>query len=363
MRIDFLLNWTFAKKWTLWARCGYISNKFAYNRYNVYCRDSKVNKPNIHKVSLIFKLLDYFYIFLNMFFWYWATWKRLYLFERFLLKQKMKWDIIHSWGLHHKLFGKYSDKKIVLDVHMTHLYTDNKWYTHFSDYDKNYDMIDKYVNAYIAPSKFTKKSLISLWIKENKVHVVPFGVDSVLFVPNFQKENKIIKYIYTWIFESRKWIDVLIKAWIGLWLTNAELILVWRTTIFFRRLSKQYNLNNLKSINVISHVDHTTLAVLLKNSHVYVFPSLKEWSAKSIYEAMASWLPIITTENAGSVIRNGKDWLIIKENNVKDLKEKILYFYENQQDIVTMWKSARQEVEKYTWEKYSNNVLDVYKNL
>lgn len=57
---------------------------------------------------------------------------------------------------------------------------------------------------------------------------------------------------------------------------------------------------------------------------------------------------MITTENAGSIVENGKEGFIIPTQDVESLKEKILFFYKNRKVIKQFGKRARKKAEQYS---------------
>ena len=61
---------------------------------------------------------------------------------------------------------------------------------------------------------------------------------------------------------------------------------------------------------------------------------------------------MITTENAGSVVRDGVEGFIIPIRDVAALKEKILTLYENPELCREMGVRARERAEQFTWEAY-----------
>lgn len=56
---------------------------------------------------------------------------------------------------------------------------------------------------------------------------------------------------------------------------------------------------------------------------VFVLPSICEGSATVCYEALASGLPVITTPNSGSVVRDGLDGFIVPIRNSEAIREKL----------------------------------------
>jgi len=100
-----------------------------------------------------------------------------------------------------------------------------------------------------------------------------------------------------------------------------------------------------------------------RNSTVFAFPSLEEGGAKVAYEAMASGLPLITTENSATIVKDGVDGFIIPIRDSKAIKEKILYFYENPEMVLKMGANAVEHVKYHSWQSYRERLINTYKKL
>ncbi len=75
--------------------------------------------------------------------------------------------------------------------------------------------------------------------------------------------------------------------------------------------------------NVPYHQVHS----VYRGADIFVYPSLHEGSALAIGEALASGLPVITTANAGSVVRDGEEGYIVPIRDVEALMDRILTLY------------------------------------
>ena len=90
---------------------------------------------------------------------------------------------------------------------------------------------------------------------------------------------------------------------------------------------------------------------------VYVFPSLVEGSSLSVYEAMASGLPIITTVNAGTLVRDGIEGFIVPPRNsdaIADAVERLA----NPALRAEMGRAARRRAESIgDWHHYGQRLV------
>jgi glycosyltransferase involved in cell wall biosynthesis len=240
----------------------------------------------------------------------------------------------------------------------------------FERYGKKYDereskIKNKELNLsdYIfVPSEIVKKSLICLGIDEKKIIKIPYGVDISKFSQKKEyKKDKILKIVFVGAITWHKGIEILLKAIKDLKaIINVELNLVGK-------IVDNEILNEYKGLyNYHSFVPHEKLNDFYKQNDIFVFPSLIEGFGLVVLEAMASGLPVIVSDRAGSsdIVRDGIDGFVIPSGNAQMLKEKIIYFYNNRDKIEEMGKNASLNVRNYTWEKYRENVRNgIYKIL
>ena len=79
--------------------------------------------------------------------------------------------------------------------------------------------------------------------------------------------------------------------------------------------------------------------------------------------AIAAGLPVITTKNSGSVVRNGLDGFIIPVRNTEAVREKISYLFENPEIAKTMSMNALENIKHYSWQRYTDELISSYNKI
>jgi glycosyltransferase involved in cell wall biosynthesis len=90
---------------------------------------------------------------------------------------------------------------------------------------------------------------------------------------------------------------------------------------------------------------------------VFVLPSLAEGSAETTYEALACGVPVVTTLEAGSVVRDGVDGWIVPSRDPDALANAIAEIVGDRQKRERMSRAARERARDYTWERYGERLL------
>jgi glycosyltransferase involved in cell wall biosynthesis len=93
-------------------------------------------------------------------------------------------------------------------------------------------------------------------------------------------------------------------------------------------------------------------APVYRSADVFAFPSLAEGSALVTYEALASGLPVVTTANAGSVVRDGIEGFIIGAGDAGALAQRLDELHRDPCLREAMGRAARERAAAYTWERY-----------
>ncbi|CAD7044318.1 glycoside hydrolase [Pseudorhizobium endolithicum] len=94
-----------------------------------------------------------------------------------------------------------------------------------------------------------------------------------------------------------------------------------------------------------------------RRADVFLLPSICEGSATAVYEALAAGLPVITTENTGSVVRDGVDGFIVPPRQPDSIVTGLLRLAED--DGLRQWMShnAAERAKEYTVEAYGDRLI------
>jgi len=222
---------------------------------------------------------------------------------------------------------------------------------------KEYEEAD-YISV---PSSFVKRTFLEQGVQEEKMIQIPFGVDVEEF-RQIPKKDNIFRVVYVGGMRLRKGVHYLLQAFSELNLPNSELLLVGSVMDEIKPFFKKYEGN----YNWIGHRPQRELYKYYSQGSVFVMPSIEEGMAVVQLQAMACGLPLVCTTNTGGedLIENGKEGFVIPVRNVKALKEKIMFFYENPKRRKEMGLKAQKRVrENFTWDDYGRRIINKYENI
>jgi glycosyltransferase involved in cell wall biosynthesis len=118
-----------------------------------------------------------------------------------------------------------------------------------------------------------------------------------------------------------------------------------------------YNLLNFKYFINLPQPD---LVRIMHESDVFVFPSLCEGFGLVILEAMATGLPVITTDRTSGVdfIENGVEGYIIDAQNVEMIKMAIMKFVNSPEIIKEMGEKSINKSQQFTWDLFGERLIN-----
>jgi glycosyltransferase involved in cell wall biosynthesis len=91
---------------------------------------------------------------------------------------------------------------------------------------------------------------------------------------------------------------------------------------------------------------------------VLVLPSISEGSANVCYEALAHGLPVVTTDNAGSIVRDGVEGSIVPIRDSGAIAQVLAALSSDRDGLAAMSQAALSRAADFTLEKYAGRLLE-----
>jgi glycosyltransferase involved in cell wall biosynthesis len=214
--------------------------------------------------------------------------------------------------------------------------------------------------AIICASEFVAQGLYSQGVPREKIHVIPYGVEVSRFATlrSPYDGSRPLRLLFVGEVGLGKGCQYLHQA-LGLLspgLTAARLVGHISILEPYRSLLKQ-------RVEFVGHVPRSEVSSQYGWGDLFVFPSLCEGFGIVICEAMAAGLPVITTPNVGSVVRDGVDGFIVPIRDSQALAEKIELLAADPDLLARMSENARQRAQEFSWERYGERLISILKNI
>lgn len=216
----------------------------------------------------------------------------------------------------------------------------------------------------LVNSQFVKDTFVENGFDADKIAVVLLGVRSDFFSlkKSYALEGDTINILFTGGFNFRKGCEYILRALkeleeegVGYTMT---VVGDWRGS---QPLIERYSPRHLRTVMTVPQDE---LKSFLASADVYLFPSLCEGCASSGMEALAAGLPVIATAESGLPIEHMSNGMIIPSKDVEAIVSAVKTLKGDGALRERLGVAAARTIrEKYTWEKYAANVVEIYKRL
>ena len=211
--------------------------------------------------------------------------------------------------------------------------------------------------------RFVKDTFIAEGFPEDRIFTIPYGVDPSSFrAPGDRSGNEGFTILYvgqmSWVKGLHRFMDVYDRLEIpGVNLVVAGLVYdEWRP-YFLRRFADSPN-----PVEVLGTVPHAQMEALFHRADVLVFPSLVGGIGVAVYEAMATGLPVITTDG-DLVIRDGVDGCSVRSDDERGWRDALVGLAANPSRRASLGAAAAERVRRFTWERYRKGLQEVYREI
>ncbi|MEK6733361.1 MAG: glycosyltransferase family 4 protein [Candidatus Omnitrophota bacterium] len=191
------------------------------------------------------------------------------------------------------------------------------------------------VDVFIAPSNFIKERFIKFGFSEERIKVLPYGLDMRNFKDIAKTLSDKIRFGYIGTLLPPKGVDILIKAFNNINADMAELKIYGRLLPYAGYENYPAYLKNLarnKGIVFMGGFKNSDIGKILSGIDVLIIPSIWYENAPFvIQEAFKAMVPVIAADIGGipEFVKDGVNGLLFKSGDVNDLRARIEYIINN----------------------------------
>ena len=330
------------------------SNKFEIEQFSNHIRIFKLN---------VCKKDSHYWTMSEIARW---TWKA-YWFSRKLINEN-NYDLCHCWfGWPPGVIGYLFRKKMPYIVALRG--------SDVPGYNPRLKILDKLVFRFIsriicgnakivtALSRNLKK-LAEKTFSETDIEIIYNGVDVDKFKPMVNKPNFNIDILFVGRLIERKGIINLLKAFKAVCdeYKNCELTIVGEgpERNYLKNFCKQMKIES--SVKFVGAVEYKDIDKMYQKAGIFVLPSLEESLSNVIQEAMASGLPIITTDTGAAELIDGNGF-IVEKGGYKQIKKAIVEYISNPELMRKHGQQSRKIAEKMSWGNNAKAYIEIYNSV
>lgn len=203
----------------------------------------------------------------------------------------------------------------------------------------------------VCPSEFVRKHVVACGGPEDRCVVVPYGVNASAAIDRPARMPGPIRVLTVGEVGLRKGSPYVVEA--------ARLM---EGAARFRMAGRVRVPDDVKQeisqwVELRGIVPRSQIVEEFRWADVFLLPSLCEGSATAVYEALAAGLPVITTENTGSVVRDGIEGFIVPVCDPEAIATAVRALADNPELRRSMFTNALLRAAEHTVESYGERLL------
>ncbi len=203
----------------------------------------------------------------------------------------------------------------------------------------------------VCPSEFVARHVIEAGCAPDKIVVVPYGVDDRFLLdpcPRLPGPLRVLTVGAVGLRKGSPYVGAVSRGLEGV----AQFRMVGPIDI-----QPEAQLKLAASVELTGPIPRSEMRAQFEWADVFLLPSLCEGSATAVYEALAAGLPVICTENTGSVVRHGIDGYIVPIRDVRETTEMLRQLADNPAMLLWMSESARERAADFTVLRYGERLV------
>jgi glycosyltransferase involved in cell wall biosynthesis len=207
----------------------------------------------------------------------------------------------------------------------------------------------------ICMSEYVKQSLVKQGVDASRVALLPYPMDIAAFTPpdrSTRCNDRPVRVGFVGAINLRKGAPEFLETAKRFDKRQAEFVMV--------------GANHVNQDKLAAYRDHVTITGKLPRKQVleqladfdiFFFPSTCEGSAGSVAEAMAMGLPIVTTPNSGSQVRDGQEGFVVSCGDMDGYHEAISKLIAEPHTRLAMGNAARERAMMFDLTWYQNALV------
>lgn len=233
------------------------------------------------------------------------------------------------------------------------------WYEqHIARKYKELELTD-YVCGGLA---YVKETMVENGFPADRVFVIPYGADVGVFQPIARPPRKTFNILHAGPLNFWKGLPYLFDVMDGLDLPDARLTLIGRNDVEWRRYVDQRMARLGDRVRYLGTVPQSDMPQIYREADVFVFPSLVGGLGVVCFEAMATGLPVVTSDG-DVIIRDGVDGLVARADDIEGWRRILRKLAADRDYRLAIGAAGADRLKAFTWEAYRRGVRRAYEEI
>jgi L-malate glycosyltransferase len=214
------------------------------------------------------------------------------------------------------------------------------------------------------------KQLAQKTNSEQKIEIIPNGVDIQMFKPAAEKKQSgYVRILSVSRLTPRKGLRYLIQA-MKILLENPSLVEKVKIELqiigdgdeknALEQLSNELGISY--AVKFLGRISHENLAPYYSEADIFCLPSLNEGMSNTVLEALATGMPIVATKTGGTeeLVLDGKSGFFVAQKSAEDLAEKLESLINDEALRLRFGQASRAGAEAMSWKNVAEKYVELY---
>jgi glycosyltransferase involved in cell wall biosynthesis len=206
-------------------------------------------------------------------------------------------------------------------------------------------------DAIVCPSRFVRDHVVACGGPAERCVVVPYGVNAPVAAERTHRMPGPLRVLTVGQVGLRKGSPYVVEA--ARLVGGSAVFRMAGSTLLPEAVQNEIS----KWVTLRGIIPRAEIGAELRWADVFLLPSICEGSATAVYEALAAGLPVITTDNTGSVVRDGIDGFIVPTSSALDIALAVERLARDPQLRADMSRNALSRAAEFTVEQYGARLL------
>ena len=205
----------------------------------------------------------------------------------------------------------------------------------------------------LCASQFCASTLVAGGVPQKKIEVVPYGTNTTRFFADEPQKRDVVRILFVGTLALCKGIHYFAEV-----ARRLKTLGVEATALGALRVRPEALRTYADVLRIPGRITHGRMPEMYRGHDILVHPTLFEGSSLSVYEALASGIPVVTTPNAGSIVRHDQEGLIVPARDLDALTLAVEALVRDRDRRVAMGRAARlRALECGDWSHYGERLV------
>jgi glycosyltransferase involved in cell wall biosynthesis len=209
---------------------------------------------------------------------------------------------------------------------------------------------------------YVKETMVENGFPSDRVFVIPYGADIGAYRPIARPPRSGLNILYAGPLNFWKGLPYLFDVMEGLDIPGARLTLIGRRDQDWRPYMDRRIAALGDRVRYLGTLPQTEMSRVYADADVLVFPSLIGGLGLVCFEAMATGLPLITSDG-DVILRDGVDGLTVPVRDTDGWRRTLRRLAVDRDYRLALGAAGAERIKSFTWEAYRRGILQAYEEI